>query len=247
MEKKPYQILRIEENSLDTYGDVFLVFANRPIPSMEAAGFTAFTHREDENTEVFIYPRDESMIDPLGSICVNGDPWYPNPNDYKDGGIRFNDNRKTAHYHYSVLTPKKSVSLINYIVWDLRYDYSADEINLKEEEREHWEFAVDEIRTPHGELFIDGFMEVEQNGLVGVQLETDGYLDFSELPGYAGAEDEVYVQTVAVMRQPNNVWLWLYLFDEDHNPVLTVCGTEEDVMENELVRFIKALRKNAAQ
>ena len=240
MDKKPYKILKINYNTLSNYGDVFVVYANPPIEDLLEVGITSFSYSEDENTEVFIYPQDMSIINPIDSIGKSGRPWYPEPSEFRDGGLTFDRGRKIAHYHESLYAEDaSSEAIINYAIRKIQF--RGEWITLEDEQKEHWEFSIDEIRTPHGDLDIIGFMEVEQNGLVGVQLETDGYLDFSDFDdGYDG-----YVQTVAVMRQPNNVWLWLYLFDDNHQPIATICGSEEDIMANELSQFIIQLRKSS--
>lgn len=85
---------------------------------------------------------------------------------------------------------------------------------------------MNEIETDKGSLDILDFMEVEQNGQVGVQMNVDGWLGLDEYHPDNSLDGPVNVRTIAIMRQPHNVWLWVYMFDENNEPVAAFCGTD---------------------
>lgn len=88
-----------------------------------------------------------------------------------------------------------------------------------------WDFNSSEIYTDTGYLDILGFMEVEQNGQVGVQMNVNGLLDLGRYSD-SSTINTVHITTLAVMRQPHNIWLWVYMFDDSNQPVAAFCGTE---------------------
>lgn len=92
-------------------------------------------------------------------------------------------------------------------------------------EEEVWEITPNYIKTGNGALNIEDWIEVEQNGLVGIQLVTNGELDVYK---YADLEIiPIEIKTVAIMKKPYNVWLWMYMFDEFGRQIATFCGHEE--------------------
>lgn len=241
-----YKILKINYNTLDTQGDVYIVYANRATPNPVLDGYYMVSETESRDTELFIYPQHDDLIRPLDAIGRSGSLWDPNMDEFREGGLTLMDNvRHTAYYHETLFNDEdenQSPAIIHYKAEEISFN-NRDWI--KYDEPQDWDFAIDEIRTPYGTLSVEGYMEVEQNGLVGVQLETYGYIYLSDIPQYPGDDDDVFVKTVAVMRQPNNVWLWLYLFDDHHNPIASICGLEGDVMKNELTEYLLALREAA--
>ena len=243
-----YKVLKINENTLDTYGDVYVVYANLAKPNPVLEGYYMVSETETRETELFVFPQDMSMIRGIDSVARMGRLWEPDERDFRAGGLTLTNNvRHTAHYHESLFEDDEnddtpSPAIINYKAEEISFN---NQDWIKFEEPQDWDFSLDDIRTPYGDLLIEGYMEVEQNGMVGVQLETDGFLYFGDIPSYPGDDEDVYVKTVAVMRQPNNIWLWLYLFDELHHPIVSICGLEGDVMSNELSNYLISLRSSS--
>ena len=87
-----------------------------------------------------------------------------------------------------------------------------------------WDFTLSEVHTDKGTLKIIGFQEVEQNGQVGIQMNVNGYMEIGK---YTSNSSQVAkIQTLAIMRRPHNVWLWVYLFNEFDQPIAAFCGTD---------------------
>lgn len=104
-----------------------------------------------------------------------------------------------------------------------------------------WEFTTSEILTDKGSLDILGFQEVEQNGQVGVKMSVNGWLDLGGYSPSSPISQSVNVRTIAVMRQPHNIWLRVYMFDEEDQPVAAFCGTDGYDEENSFAKFVKEL------
>ena len=240
---KKFVILKIDYNHLNSHGDVFLVYANPATPNPVIEGYYLFTDSVCPETEIFIFPQDMDIIRPIDQLCRQNELWEPDEFEFRPGGLTLPDNvRHTAHYHESLFDDTPAPTIINYKAEEITFN---NQDWIKFDEPQDWDFSVDEIATPYGYLDIEGYMEVQQNGLVGVQLAVSGYLYFADIPGYPGEDAGALITTVAVMRQPENLWLWVYLFDENQNPVASVCGLEGDVMDNELSNFVTALKKRS--
>ena len=56
MAKNLFKLLRIDENNIDNYGDVFIIYANKPCHVMEELGVASFRYDECEDTVLFLYP-----------------------------------------------------------------------------------------------------------------------------------------------------------------------------------------------
>ena len=246
MPKYLYKILKINYNTLDTFGDVFVVYANKAYHVIEEFGMASFRYNECEDTELFIYPQDESYIEPLNRIWNSGKVWEPDMSEFRNSGLHSPDGRKVVHYHNSLVPINERVEM-TYRPDEVSFDQlSWHKLGEGEEWGEEWEFSLAEIRTPYGDFDVEGFMEVEQNGQVGIQVDVYGYLNISELPGYDGNEEDVLIQTIAIVRQPHNVWLWMHLFDENNQYVASFSGTEKDIMANELSHYVEKLNKHSS-
>jgi len=130
---------------------------------------------------------------------------------------------------------------MRYQVQQISYDYSTFQ-DIKECT---WEFTSSEILTDKGSLDILDFQEVEQNGQVGVQMSVDGWLDLGEYCPSSPISESVNVRTLAIMRQPHNVWLWVYMFDEEDQPVAAFCGTEGFEEANSFAKYVHELKRIA--
>ena len=45
------------------------------------------------------------------------------------------------------------------------------------------------------------------------------------------------------MRQPHNVWLWVYMFDENNEPVAAFCGTDGLDETDSFAKYVKELKR----
>ena len=130
---------------------------------------------------------------------------------------------------------------MKYQVQQISYDYRS----FQDIEECTWIFSKSEIRTDKGTLDILGFQEVEQNGQVGIQMSVDGWLDLDEYVSISPLDGPVNVRTLAVMRQPHNVWLWTYMFDENDQPVAAFCGTDGFDETNSFAKYVHELKRMA--
>lgn len=121
-------------------------------------------------------------------------------------------------------------------------DYNANG-NFKSFNEENWIVGEKSIITPHGTLYINDAIFVEQGSLVGIQFSVTGKLKLNEFSCSTGRENDVEIGTFALMRQPHNAWLWTYAFDEYANPLVNFCGFDDlDGFAN-LVPFLKRIYK----
>lgn len=130
---------------------------------------------------------------------------------------------------------------MRYHVKEVDFSATGNFISICEwdDDREDWTIGDSEIVTPHGTLEILDAIFVEEGPLVGVQFSVSGWLNLDEFECWDGDEGEVYVGTLALMRQPHNAWLWAYLFDEGNNPVANFCGHDDlDGLAN-FIPFLK--------
>jgi hypothetical protein len=74
-----------------------------------------------------------------------------------------------------------------------------------------------------------------------------GYLEASEIPGYCGDEEVIIINTIAIVRRPQNVWLWIHFFDDENRHIASVSRTEKDIFANEFSHYVKLLKKNSSQ
>lgn len=89
---------------------------------------------------------------------------------------------------------------------------------------ETWIVTPSYIETPHGTLKVKKYI-IRRNGpLVGIQFTVKGTLDLSSLSSILGKQD---ISTLAIMRQPHNVWLWAYAFGTSNVPIVNFCGNDE--------------------
>jgi len=130
---------------------------------------------------------------------------------------------------------------MKYNVKQISYDYRT----FQDIEECTWVFTTSKIQTDKGTLDIIDFIEVEQNGQVGIQMSVDGWLDLGEYLVFTPIDKPVNVRTIAIMRQPHNVWLWVYMFDENNKPVAAFCGTDGFDESNSFAKYVKELKRMA--
>lgn len=107
-------------------------------------------------------------------------------------------------------------------------------------DEESWEIGDKFIITPHGTLEVQDAIFVDNGPLVGVQFSVCGSLNISNFKCSQGFENDVDISTFAIMRQPYNVWLWVYAFDKFGNPIINFCGHDE---LDGLASFIPMLKR----
>lgn len=126
---------------------------------------------------------------------------------------------------------------MNYIVEQVSFN-NKDIVNLKSEET--WRFTKHSITTPNGVIKIDNCHKVYNNQFVGVQLSAwMTTIRLNCYDGYVGDKDMSDIKTVAFVRQPHNVWIWVYLIDENGETIATFCGHEEHF--NDFAEYIGEL------
>lgn len=130
---------------------------------------------------------------------------------------------------------------MKYQVQQISYDYRT----FQDIEECTWNFTTTEIHTDKGTLKILGFQEVEQNGQVGIQMNVDGWLNLNEYISDSPLTGAIYVRTIAIMRQPHNVWLWVYMFDKDNQPIAAFCGTDVFDGTDCFSKYVKELKRIA--
>lgn len=118
-------------------------------------------------------------------------------------------------------------------------DFHADG-SFQKIEKETWQFGVDRIITPHGNLGINGLIFVTEGPLVGVQFSVRGRLKMNEFSCSDGDENAIFIGTLALVRQPHNAWLWVYAFDKNGCPLVNFCGFED---LDGMVRYMDVLQK----
>lgn len=130
---------------------------------------------------------------------------------------------------------------MKYKVLQISYDFQS----FQDIPQETWEFSAKHIDMGTAGLDIIDFMEVSQNGQVGVQLSVQGQIFFPDEQRCSQSYKVVQIRTVAVMRKPNNVWLWVYLFDDSNQPVATYCGHDGLDYQESFEKFVNDLKQQS--
>ena len=89
--------------------------------------------------------------------------------------------------------------------------------------KEIWTIGNKSIITPHGILKIKKYIIFREGPMVGIQFSVAGSLDLSMFNN----KGKTAIFTFAIMRQPHNVWLWGYAFNEVNRPTVNFCGNDE--------------------
>ncbi len=239
-----YSIIKFEPCSIDVYGDVILVYANNI-----NLGINAIRKIECNETELFVIsPYDYDTLGTVESIVNeerSGEVWCPEMTSFHKGVIILPDGSvKQAHCHFE-LEPNDSRIKFLYMSSEVSFDQRTwNKLAEGDEWGYEWRFTLDDIHSPYGSFNIFSFREVRQNGLVGIQLDVSGSLSVKQLPGYSGNDEEIPVSTIAVVRQPHNVWLWIHLFDENGQYVAAFSGTEKNAFSDDFPNYISELKRS---
>lgn len=133
--------------------------------------------------------------------------------------------------------PNGNLYSMNYHVSDI--DYNANG-NFTSFDEEIWTIGEKSIITPHGTLCINKVVFVDNGPLVGVQFSVNGKLTLNNFTCSKGWENDLKISTFALMRQPHNVWLWGYAFDDSGNPLVNFCGHDD---LDGLAKFVQTLKR----
>lgn len=112
--------------------------------------------------------------------------------------------------------------------------------NFKSFEEEIWTINSKSIVSKHGILTISDVIYVDKGSMVGIQLSVSGKLKLNSFTCSTGNEDDANIGTIALMRQPHNVWLWCYAFDIYGSPLVSFCGHDN---LDEFANFIQQLKR----
>lgn len=128
---------------------------------------------------------------------------------------------------------------------DFVMEYTINEVKLggsndfQKIDDEKWLFGEKSIDTPYGELEIEDVIFIDKGSLVGVQITVSGEL-------YLNKNDSILseihnIATIAIMRQPHNAWLWVYVFDDNDEQIAVYCGFDD--MDKGLAEYVFHLRR----
>ena len=116
---------------------------------------------------------------------------------------------------------------------------NQDFVELESEET--WAFSNYSITTPNGFIKIDDCTRVENEQFVGVELSIwKSTLRLFRYDGYEGDNGTPEIETVAFVRHPHNVWLWVYLMDEAGETIAVFCGHEKN-FDDEFAKYVEEL------
>lgn len=119
----------------------------------------------------------------------------------------------------------------------LQLKYHVNEVRfgnqIKNFEEQIWNFGrpLDEcyaaefvIESNIQTLTPNSFTLVNNGTHVGIEFQVDEYFD---LGAYGYHDKYVRINRIALVRQPHNVWLWMYLLDEEGNNIAAFCGHDD--------------------
>jgi len=141
-------------------------------------------------------------------------------------------------YKTRTVIPRNSFSM-KYYVNEVAFGGGQNFLRFEDET---WEIGDKYIITPHGYLSIDDYIFVDQGSLVGIQFSVSGTMHLDELSCSDGNEGVVEIKTFAFMRQPHNVWMWVYAFDKSDSPIVNFCGHDD---LDGLAHFVTKLKANS--
>lgn len=236
MKHSKYLIMNIGDGNHSKYGKAVIIQAN-PVTNN---GFMEFySETINSETEMFFVPDDGSILNPIMNLARMRRPWTPNVDEFDTETIRNEHTGLNVKINVHRRLSGKTVPFeIEYTVREVSFDSS----NFKDlEEDEKWTLTNESIETPYGHFDLEQVTFVDEGPLVGLQFGVFGYLRLSDICCYDGNDDGVFVSTIAIVRQPNNVWLWAYFMDSDGKNIATFCGNDE--LNNGLAEYVENFRK----
>lgn len=182
-------------------------------------GSVSFISHECDETLTFIVP--VSRVNELVAIAQTNDVWKPSKFDYIKQTILQNGQHKKWIYRHIDCYGLKPV--LKFYANQVTFN-NAD---FQDFEEEHWTFEKVGVLTPHGNIMFDDLMFVDNGQMIGIQFATHGLFKFNELEVDNNSAGAANVKTLAIMRQPYNAWLWIYMFDSNDNPIASFCGHDD--------------------
>lgn len=134
------------------------------------------------------------------------------------------------------ITNKNKLELILHIC-EMDLNVNGHFQNIDEE---IWSIGDRFITTPHGTLQINDTIFVDKGSMIGVQFSVTGEWNFYDFNSSSSSEKDVEINTFALMRQPNNIWLWVYAFNSQGDPVVNFCGYDD---LDGFAKFIPSLKQ----
>lgn len=211
------KILDIRGINENKFGETVMVKAN---PITESSwGSISFTPYECEDTLVCIVP--VSIVNRLVSIAQSNDFWEPSKFDFIKQTVLQNGTTSQEVYRHTGCYGIQP--FLKYYVNQI----TLNNQDFQDFEEEHWTFERNGLLTPHGNLSFDELIFVDNGPMVGIQFSTHGTLRINEFDIPNNTSSSKSISTLAIMRQPHNVWLWAYLFDANNLPVASFCGHDD--------------------
>lgn len=135
-----------------------------------------------------------------------------------------------AHFNYfmgkPIVSKDKTVNTYEMPYYAMEVDLTATG-DFESIDEEVWSIGDKFIITPHGKLRIEDAHFVNNGNHVGIQFSVSGLLNIANFKCSTGVENAVEVYTFALVRQPHNVWLWVYAFDKYGTPIINFCGRDD--------------------
>ena len=245
--EKEYKILEIRSGSHGKFGEVAIIKAN-PIMTNQFGMKSHISHICDK-TEDFLYLPDSPELEEVIAIAQAGGIWRPDKFDFDTERVKERTTGRTLTIYChdnlygddeweeeeeDVEDKGNRCTMIYHCC-----DYSVNSGEFKHlPSKENWKFDDKFISTPYGCLHLESYMQANQGPLVGFQFDTYGILDLST---FDSSLDSVEIKTVAVMRQPHNVWLWVYMFDDEDNNIINFCGYDDSDGFKEYIEQLQIL------
>lgn len=212
-----YKILDIRGINESEFGETVLVKAN---PYMDNYGNISVITHECSDTRYYIIP--VSQVNDLVAIAQSDISWKPKFSDFVKQFMRNGDTGKyqTIYRHISFYRNKINMK---YVVNEVT---SGQAGNFRVFAKENWMFTDSQLLTPYGNINFKSLLFVDNPNQVGIQFTTSGIFRFDELPVSIN-QGSKFVKTLAIARMPHNAWLWIYMFDENDQPLASFCGRDD--------------------
>lgn len=222
------KILSIDGLTEREFGETVMIRAN---PIKNAAGMTSFRPYICNETVTYIVP--ESMVDEYVEIAQSNKLWEPDEYDFIKQTILLNGNRTEIYRHIGCYD---KTPFLKYYVSQI----SFNEQDFQDFDEEHWTFEKNRVLTPYGNLTFENLIFIDKGPMVGIQFTTHGIFDLNKINVSNNNSSATNIKTLAIMRQPYNAWLWIYMYDANNKNVAVFCG-HDDI--NGLARYVSKLKK----
>lgn len=225
------KILSIKGLTESKFGETAIIKAN---PIKDIAGMATFKPYEYDETIAYIVP--ESIVNEFVEIAQSNKLWEPNEYDFIKQTILNNGSRMKIFRHVGCYGNNP---FLKYYVNQVSFN-NQDFLDFDEE---HWTFEKYGIFTPYGNLTFESLIFINEGPMVGIQFSTHGSIRFNEIRVPHNNSSVTSIKTIAIMRQPNNAWLWLYMYDANNSTVAVFCGYDDI---DGLSRYVSKLKRSLA-